>query len=256
MQHNLIFLTEFDLDKPIYRVFRFDMLVQIFIESQLTLVKPRTWEDPFENFILNSTGYLSDGREFQISFRDNFYGQCWTFNKESDAMCRIYSPNKDGVKVKTTMRKLFTPLFDLCGHNYRSNGELYNQRAFIGRVQYAGTKTLLKMLEDEERMNYKVFDQTGRGQASTFFYKRVAFRHEKEIRIIYNALNNSAENPFFKLGVNPNQLIDEIVFDPRMTNEDYIRHKRQVQDLGFQNSIVHSGLYKINNLRISLTPPF
>ena len=94
MTDNLIFLTEADLDKPLYRIFSFQRLEEIFQENKLTLVKPRLWEDPFENFILNSTGYLADGREFQIGFRDNFYGQCWSLTIESDAMWRIYSPEK------------------------------------------------------------------------------------------------------------------------------------------------------------------
>lgn len=255
MQHNLIFLTEFELDKPIYRVFSFDRLKEIFIERKLTLVKPKAWEDPFENFILSSTGYLSDGREFQINFRDNFYGQCWTLTKESDAMWRIYSPTLDGVKVKTTIRKLFTPLFDWCGHHFKPNGEIYNLNSFIGKVQYSSSKTLISVLEDEERMNYKVFDQSGRGQASTFFYKRIAFKHEKEIRIIYNSLNSNSDNPLFKFDIDPNFLIDEIVFDPRMTIDNYSEYKRQICELGFQKSIIQSGLYKIKNFRINLTPP-
>ena len=107
MKDNLIFLKEKDLDKKIYRIFSFQRLKEIFDEQKLTLVKPKLWDDPFENFILNSTGILPDGRCCSFAFRDHYYGQCWSLNKERDAMWRIYSPNKDGVKVHTTIRKLY-----------------------------------------------------------------------------------------------------------------------------------------------------
>jgi hypothetical protein len=124
MKENLIFLKEKDLDKPIYRIFSFERLKQIFDEQQLTLVKPSLWDDPFENFILNSTGRLPDGRVFEIRFRNTFYGQCWSLTRESDAMWRIYSPDKNGVKVKTTIRKLFSSFFNIVETHRKVNGNL------------------------------------------------------------------------------------------------------------------------------------
>lgn len=253
MRDNLIFLTESELDKPLYRIFSFQRLEEIFQENKLTLVKPRLWEDPFENFILNSTGYLPDGREFQIGFRDNFYGQCWSLTKESDAMWRIYSPEKNGVKVKTTIRKLFAPLFQAGDQHKKSNGIVYNLSSFVGKVKYADTKTLTTMLKDQERMSNKIFDQSGWGQASTFFFKRIAFRHEKEVRLIYNS---QGDNQFdtFKFDINPNELFDEIVFDPRMSLSDYQEMKSKLASWGYRKKIIQSGLYKIKTFTISLRP--
>jgi hypothetical protein len=102
--------------------------------------------------------------DLQLEQGNSFYGQCWSLTRESDAMWRIYSPNEDGVKVKTTIRKLFTPLFDKGGHDRKPNGEIYNLYSFIGRVKYQNTKGLLEMLNDENRMRSKVFDQSGWGQ--------------------------------------------------------------------------------------------
>lgn len=253
MTDNLIFLTEADLDKPLYRIFSFQRLEEIFQEKKLTLVKPRLWEDPFENFILNSTGYLPDGREFQIGFRDNFYGQCWSLTKESDAMWRIYSPEKNGVKVKTTIRKLFAPLFKAGGEHKKINGTVYNLSSFVGKVKYADTKTLVAMLKDRERMSDKIFDQSGWGQASSFFFKRVAFRHEKEVRLIYNS---QGDNQFdiFKFDINPNQLFEEIVFDPRMDSTVYQEMKSRLKSWGYDKKVIQSGLYKLKTFTISLRP--
>lgn len=250
MKDHLIHLTEEDLDKPIYRIFSFKRLEEIFKEKKLTLAKPKKWDDPFENFILNSTGTLPDGREFQIGFRDNYYGQCWSLTVESDAMWRIYSPEKDGVKVKTTIRKLFQPLFEAGEIYHKTDGTPFNTSSFVGKVRYSKTSTLLDMLKDKKRMSNKIFDQTGWGQASTFFFKRTAFKHEKEVRIIYNSQKNTDD--FYKINIDPFDLFDNIVFDPRMKEEDFKNYKKQLRDWGYKRIIYQSSLYKVRKFTLSL----
>lgn len=251
---NLIFLNESDLDKPIYRVFSFDRFEQLLVENKNVLVKPKRWDDPFENFILNSTGRLNDGREFQIGFRDNFYGQCWSLLSESDAMWRIYSPQKDGIKVKTTIRKLFLPLYYLEGEYIQKFGTESNLSSFVGKVKYSRPKELVKMLSDKKRMSNKIFDQTGWGQASTFFFKRLAFKHEKEIRLIHN-IGTKSNNDIFKYDIIPNELFEEIVFDPRMSEEVYKEKIVRVRSLGYEKRIRQSSLYKLKNFTIELETP-
>jgi len=251
MTDNLIFLTNADLDRPVYRIFSFQRLEEIFQERKLTLVKPKLWDDPFENFILNSTGRLPDGREFQMGFRDNFYGQCWSLTKESDAMWRIYSPYKNGVKVKTTIRNLFTELFKVGGQHQKMNGVFYNLSSFVGRVKYEEKKTLISMLNNEQLMSGKILDSSGKGQASTFFFKRVAFRHEKEVRLIYNSQNDNQFDTF-KFEFNPIEVFDEIVFDPRMSETVYKEQKDKVIRWGFNKNIIQSGLYKLETFTIAL----
>lgn len=248
---NLIFLTNSDLDRNIYRVFSFDRLKQIFDTSQITLVKPKLWDDPFENFILNSTGVLPNGSEFQIAFRNNFYGQCWSLTKESDAMWRIYSPEKNGIKIKTTIRKLFEPLFNVSGSHRKSNGNVYNHSSFIGRVKYQGVEKLMKMLKDKDRMSNKVYDQTGWGQASSFYFKRWAFRHENEVRIMFNK-HSENDDDLFKYAIDPIEMIDEIVFDPRMKTDEYEIKKQEIVSWRYNKKIIQFGLYKIKEFRIEL----
>jgi hypothetical protein len=251
MNDNLIFLTDEELDKNVYRIFSFKRLRELFEERKLALVKPSLWEDPFENFILNSTGIFPNGTEFNIGNRNGFYGQCWSKTKESDALWRIYSPKKDGVKVKTTMRKLFEPLFQLGGVHHKMNGNEYNLKSFIGKVQYKGKKTLLEILTDKDRMSGKLYDQSGKGQASTFYFKRWAFRHEKEVRLMYNGSQDPSANGYiFKFDIDPIDLIDEIVFDPRMEKFEYETKKEIIQNWGFNKKIIQSGLYKIEEYQL------
>lgn len=251
MKNNLIFLTEEELDKPIYRIFSFARLEEIFAERKLTLVKPKLWDDPFENFILNSTGILPDGREFQIGFRDNYYGQCWSLTIESDAMWRIYSPEKDGVKVKTTIRKLFQVLFEAGEIYYTVDRTPVSTCSFVGKVKYSKTTTLVSMLNDQRRMSDKLFDRSGWGQASTFFFKRLAFKHEKEVRIIFNSQFDNAFD-IYKINIDPFELFDNIVFDPRMTKEDYETRKHQIKNWGYKKRVYQSSLYKLREFTVLL----
>ena len=56
-------LAEKDFDKYIYRVVSLERLVELFVSKENTLVKPKLWEDTFENFILQSPVQLSSGLE-------------------------------------------------------------------------------------------------------------------------------------------------------------------------------------------------
>ena len=128
MLKNLINLTEPDLDIKIYRIFEYKWLKEMFEEKKMALVKPKEWDDPFENFILRSGGTNDKNESFTINFWDDFFGLCWTLTPESDAMWRIYSPKheyskiedkviakREGVKVETTIRKLFTSFYSTGG---------------------------------------------------------------------------------------------------------------------------------------------
>lgn len=254
MTDNLIFLKETDLDKPVYRVLSFKRLEEMFQEKKLTLVKPKLWDDPFENFILNSKGIYPDGTEFEIGFRDNFYGQCWSLMEESDAMWRIYSPDKLGVKVKTTLRKIFTPLFMIGVQPHKIGTKLFNSSSFVGKVKYAKPKYLEKLLKDKKRMSSKIYDISGWGQASSFFFKRLAFKHENEVRLIYNSQNNNQFDTF-KFDIDPIDIIDEIVFDPRMSDSYYLSQKDKVIEWGYKKDIIQSELYKLKSFTIWLTQP-
>ena len=116
MTSNFLNFKSGELDSPIYRVVAEDRLFKLFNDKVNVLVRPKKWDDPFENFIMNSTGLLPNGQKFSVGFRDHFYGQCWTRTRESDAIWRIYSPNKCGARITTTPRKLLTALYNSSGH--------------------------------------------------------------------------------------------------------------------------------------------
>jgi hypothetical protein len=244
MKRNYINVKYEDLDQPIYRIFSKSRFIELFTTKKLTLVKPKLWDDPFENFIMNATGKTNDGLKFKVGFREKYYGQCWTTKRESDAMWRIYSHDTTGIKVKTTIRKLFNAL-------YVQSDKFKDISCFIGKVQYFSTPKLLELLTDPETMMSNMTDSTGLGQASTLLLKRIAFSHEKEIRIIYSS-PRELDLDIFEFPIDPHDLIDQIVFDPRINYNTYKKDKEKLRLWGYKKGIVRSNLYKIPELTFDM----
>ncbi len=246
MNNNFINLNDNQKDKPLFRVFSVQRLFEMFTNRKLTLVKPSLWDDPFENYMMNSTGELENGQLFTIGFREHFYGQCWTFTRESDALWRIYAPNKDGVRVKSSPRKLLKALYDQAG-------EFSNLNSFIGKVEYFKTKELTDRLNDQNKTQAFILDQSGRGQAFTLLFKRYPFKHENEVRLIYNSFGNVIGD-LYNFPIDPFDLVEEIIFDPRMDNKVFSKYKYELRKLGFKARIVKSNLYKVPKLKFKFKP--
>jgi hypothetical protein len=102
---NYLNLPMSHIDRPVYRIISVKRVIELFQRRQNVLVKPSLWDDPFENFILNSH-ILIEGRKLTLRSRNYVYGQCWTRHAASDAMWRIYSPEKNGVRIRSTPRRL------------------------------------------------------------------------------------------------------------------------------------------------------
>lgn len=240
MEKNFLNLTKKEIDQPIFRIIPIHRLFELFSENVNILVNPKLWDDPFENFMMNSTIKFKSGIGLGIGFKENLYGQCWTKTRESDAMWRIYSPKKKGVRIMTTPRKLLTALFN----DISPDG---NYSAFIGKVKYYKTEKLKKLLN--KKGAEWILDKTGKGPAQTLLFKRIAFKHENEIRIIYNSYNKFKHD---KIGfkINAIELIDDLVFDPRIDYKEFSEHKEKLIKIGFKDRIVKSNLYQIPELTL------
>jgi hypothetical protein len=208
--------------------------------TEPTLVKPALWDDPFENFILTLAIQASPNPNSYIIAKDGFYGQCWSMLKESDAMWRIYSPDKNGVKVRTTVGKLFD---SLCGAQEKVEGE-----CFIGKVSYKKDVELRKRLQNREWLSQEIINSTS--QATSLLFKRVEFEHEAEIRLLYLSPFPATDN-LFRYSLNPLEIFDEIQFDPRLSNGVYQAYKYYLEEkIGFHNPITQSELYKVPKVKL------
>jgi hypothetical protein len=227
---NYINLTDDELDKNVYRIMPVNRLLECLEESKLVLVPPRKWDDPFENYLLSAKVKLSSTGESgdMGGMRDKVYGQCWTQHRDTDAMWRIYSSDTNGAKVRTTPRKLLEALkaSDTC---------FGDVTCFIGKVQYQTQKDLVSSLKELD-----LFNTNGAGVAESLLYKRKEFSHEKEVRLIHTEGTGSV----YPFSIKPNDLFDEIVFDPRMDTHLYEAYKAAVIAKKFIGRVAQSVLYK------------
>lgn len=236
---NLIGINESELDTKIYRIFPLNRLDQLFQNNEITLVKPKLWDDPWENAILKAVGVEGSGAKVDIAGKDYIFSQSWTLTDESDAMWRIYSPNQDSVRIETTVRKIFEALIAEVELRFPPS----YLRAFIGRVSYYDRGDCLDRLQSY-LSDGNLFTSNGIGYAGSLLFKRSAFEHEQEIRAIIITPEEKPLPDIFHIKVNPHDFVESIMFDPRATNlvvqmqRDYIQSK-----LNFNGPMMRSSLY-------------
>lgn len=145
------------MEEYLYRYIPFETFVGMIQNKSLTFVLPELWEDPKE----------CAGIEHYIEQRDNVYEklmlqsvyyktfcQCWTTLAESDAMWRIYSYNNRTVRI--CIKRESVDLLD-------------------------DVKTVdVEYTDDLD----STFDKGERGYLKALSQKRIAFAHEKEVRLI------------------------------------------------------------------------
>jgi hypothetical protein len=231
---NFLHLTDKGLDKSIYRIMSVSRLIECLTTKQLVLVKPKLWDDPFENYLLSATVELANGERGTLGpIRDSVFGQCWTRHRETDAMWRIYSHDKNGVRVKSSPRKLFKALKD-------ANPNYGDVTCFIGRVQYHDKKGLISELQAIELMR-----SNGSGIAESLLHKRKEFAHEKEVRLIHNTHDRAlAKADTYLFPVDPNDLFEQAIFDPRMDRSDYLKAEQELRRRGYRKKVGQSLLYR------------
>lgn len=244
MEDNMIGID--DPDAPIYRIFSLDRFSKMVTSRKNGLVHPSKWGDPFENFFLKNDAEMSDGTLvslYQIS--ESWYGQCWTRNRESDAMWRIYSAEKAGVRLETTIRKLFSSFYDL-------SDKFASLKYLIGSVEYKSREEIEDFLSGTKFMDLS-FGGQPHGFAKTLLIKRPEFSHENEVRLLFqdtdggHGSNGVAEFPF-----DWDTILSEVALDPRLTESEFQTEKQKLVSLGCTVPITQSDLYKFTPMRVRL----
>jgi hypothetical protein len=246
-QHKL-YIDQNDDNTPLYRVFPLDSLLEVLIENKLTLVKTKFWEDPYENYIFKCNWAMQDGTRIDpTGMIDHFFGQCWTITEESDAMWRIYSPDTKSVRVKTSLNKLFDVIFD--DHTYNSL-----TKSFIGRVQYDTKTNIQNHISNSNNPHPIITDTSAQIMIDAHLWKRNEFKHEKEVRILHTCDSHSplVKQQVVKFDINPNDLFEEITFDPRINGRFEAIYTETIRRMGYTGAMNKSELYKLDPVNITI----
>ncbi len=256
-----------DENSPIYRIISVKRFLQILNEKRIPFVRPELWHDPFENFFIRyvPSNYFEDraiewakkwfedqGEKLVIDSSGKnkikiVFGQCWTRNVENDVMWRIYTPNEDAVKLKSTAQKM-TDLY------LRNEHEKPRGFGFVsGKVMYFSVEGLLEDINDTLRK--PLLNVQNDIVIRPLLIKRDAFKHEEEIRFIVTVYKKAldldpgmANLDVLKMDCDPNDFIEDVVLDPRLSQEDYLNYAEIFRKLGFTNPITKSTLYDPPNL--------
>lgn len=201
------------------------------------------WDDPYELFLFKQHIHV-DGKDWYDSYNEwlsRYYGQCWSLNKDTDAMWRIYSHDKRSVQIKTTILD-FIKVLD------QTRGIMWTGPTF-GRVVY---KTKEEVIDFLRRFEEDGFARSLYYQSDSLFIKRKEFEHEKEIRFLLWQSTSYPVRDFLELDISEYNVIKEIVLDPRLSDEECEEIKQELSSINDSIPIVQSQLYKFDQMNIYL----
>jgi hypothetical protein len=255
-----------DPDAPIYRIFPLWFLDEALRLRLLTLNSPSRWEDPYEiigeriSIIRNVADKLERTMPRTLPAA---FAQCWSATKESDTLLRAYSrvvkdpyfarnlhPREEGVRVNSTPRKLINAL--RAGTRSFPDGSCY-----VGGVDYMSEAHVQRELANAVGTYGPDVFTAPANRAKLLLLKRDAFQHEAEVRLIYVEQRDVPPEPVFRVQFDPNEVFDDISFDPRLVEFERKEREAAVRAAGYTGSITVSRLYEntLLNIGIGIAPP-
>lgn len=242
------FIRVENLDGPVYRIFPLWCLEESLRLRQMSLVQPRIWEDPFESIEESTHIQQPDGSLISIASDVHpIYAQCWSTMQESDTLIRAYSrvdkdarfkrntcPRYEGVQVRSTPRKLMRAL---CAQRFSSNGLPY-----VGKVDYMLREKIEEYIASKVRLCGPGAFSAPNERALLYLLKRSAFEHESEIRLLY-VCSEACSDDRLVMSIDPNELFEEIQFDPRLEPFEVDARKSVYGALGYSGEMKRSELY-------------
>jgi hypothetical protein len=252
---NAIRIADADLDSPIYRIMQIRYLEPMLTNPELVLIRPHLWEDPYEHILLRCAITSTNGPRMDQQFFDRvmgaIYAQCWSRTQESDTLWRAYSwvekdkatnlnkwPNNEGVKIRSTARKLLRALSSWSPTDP-------NESCFIGAVQYMTATQIQQYVVDEVGRHKLNAFAGGRGHADAVLFKRSAFSYESEVRLIHvQSPASTATGDRLHVPIDLANVIDEMSFDPRLGTHECRLREARARELGYSGAFGESDLYQ------------
>lgn len=248
-----------DYNTPIYRIFSLNRLLEALENKEFCLVRPEKWEDPYENFVLNSKGITKNNIEVGLEpIKERYYGQCWSLKEECDGLWRNYTSNScvtcnseafknrhgkppKSAQVKTTVGKLMNAF-------YNEKKQFHSICYFIGKVKYVGDDDIKEVVKNAMKV---ATCQNNYWQVMTLLMKRKPFEYENEVRLIYSKTDQDNLGDLFKFDIKPDELIDEITLDPWVKPEQSGSIIKQIKEY-YNGTVGVSKLYEKGNFEFQI----
>lgn len=220
------FSQPLDVTTPVWRYLNMEKFVSLLADKALYFSRSDLLGDPHEGTIpalnaknIHTQFYDPDKPDLIIKVRKMWklftYVNCWHINyAESDAMWRLYCPNKDGVALKSTYAKLAESV---------DNNDFY-----LGLVRYIDYRSQLLPLDNA---------------FNPIMHKRKVFEHEREVRAVTMRQNTirSVERDFderkcleenpkgVRVPINIVNMVDCVYVNP-YASEQYYKMVKEILD--------------------------
>lgn len=246
MNKNLIklcFLNNLKPETPIYKYIPLKYVAEMFRSKKMRFNRMSEWEDVYENYFLKQrlVHKYSENLIDTQDVIDSCYGQSWSKLPETDSMWRIYSKNKDAIKVKTTAEKLF---------NIVCKSETDSANVIMANVNYRTQEDIDDEFDKIEKSNMSL-SQIGNLQnfiRESLITKRSEFIHEEEVRIVkmLEVQPNKNHTAFIEADFKPEDFFEELTIDPRADRIDEDNSRDLLLHVGANPSkIKKSNLYTL-----------
>ena len=202
-----------DKELYLYKIIPYKYLLQWIYAEKVRFDQIAKWDDVYELFLFKQK-YIQNGNPINFEAESqSIYAQSWSLVRDSEAMWRIYSPDKLSVRIKTSYNNLVGLL---------ESSDIFSKGlgAYLGKIKYMKPKNI-----DEKIHEYSKNIFSEENIVDSLCIKRESFSHEKECRIILwkqtvemtNGCNAQTEiSPYINLAIRPLDLIQEIAFDSRL----------------------------------------
>ena len=221
-------ITELNDEDQLYRFISFDCLLDHMVNKKFYFVKYKKFDDPWEGFSSKCDFRENEYDSYSILIENRSFIMCLTKREVSDAMWRIYSKDNRGVRIQTSVKKLRNlvadapPDFECYLRKVTYDDDIANGNFFINKFPNA--------TEEEKVVN-------------GLFFKRKAFEHEEEVRLLLYSKVDRPNEDIFSIPYDPNEIIENILLDPRIDKKTKDVQTKTVQNLGFKGGVFKSTLY-------------
>lgn len=221
----------------LYRILPLRYFLLMLEERKIFIPQICKWEDPYELFLLKQTIMDKSGRNVDThDMAQGIYGQCWSTQRDNDAMWRIYSPDLLSVRIKSQVYKIE----ELCNEWQHSGIAKFDCRNVVYNKQ-KDIEAWISSINSASFCASTIID--------SLFMKRDSFSHEKEYRIIAwqpNDRCNTNHSELLELPFSPEDFIQEVYLDPRLSEQEVSLLKNAIQiKMGEKCRVSQSTLYKL-----------
>lgn len=242
------YLYGLDPHTPIFRIVPVHRFLTDLSSRSTRLVRPSTWEDPQEDAISWMAFSYTDAPAHQLfggQYLPPAFAQSWSRNETSDPMWRAYSrvrhnasgrqddPNEEGLQIRSTPAKLLGGLMKVAPAKGRS---------FVGSVRYVPRAGVSQDIVNEVASQGLDSFVDPVKRAFVALYKRDAFAHEDEVRLIY--IGNTMDAADLVLPWDHNATVEAISLDGRVNETEQRERDQQLRDAGYRGPIAKSELYQ------------